>query len=161
MTQNNDFIQKCTRLDFDPSGRSQARVWNRLTRSTRPTKPFWRKAAAWGVCVLFFAIGFGTSVLFSARSLQTPYATTYATGEEKPASQSLWICVMDKNVEHSGGCRCWQHRAEDAAFMQNALQGGLAGEGLSACQVQKESVQKCEQNTYPGVTSFYDFCEEC
>lgn len=159
MTKHEDFISQCSRLDFDPAAKSQARVWQKIN-SPVSTKLFWRKAVAWGACVLFFAIGFGTSVLFSARHLQTPYATTYAKEAQPAPEADLWICVLDKTSSHPSGCRCWQHRAENAAVMQTALQQTAAGE-LPHCQVQPQPVQQCEQNVHPGVASFYDFCEEC
>lgn len=158
MKRQEDFVHYCAQMDFDKSGASQARVWQRVVAPSVKI-PVWRKAVAWGVCALFFAAGMGVSAVFFARTVSAPYGSNFAAQGQTPGQEAVRVCVLDKAASHPAGCRCWKHRAADMPPAQEVvlpLQGNLSG-----CRQTPPSEQQCSERPFYSAPSFYDFCEEC
>ncbi len=159
MKRQEDFVHYCAQMDFDKSGASQARVWQRVVAPAVKI-PVWRKAVAWGVCALFFAAGMGFSAVFFARTVSAPYGSNFAAQGQTPGQEAVWVCVLDKAASHPAGCRCWKHRAADMPSAQEVLLP-LKKEDFSGCRQTPPSEQQCTQSPFYSTPSFYDFCEEC
>lgn len=159
MKRQEDFVHYCAQMDFDKSGASQVRVWQRVVAPAVKI-PVWRKAVAWGVCALFFAAGMGVSAVFFARTVSVPYGSNFAAQGQTPGQEAVWVCVLDKEEAHPAGCRCWKHRAADMPPAQEVLLP-LKKEDFSGCRQTPPSKQQCTERPFYSAPSFYDFCEEC
>ncbi len=135
MNDEERFVEKCSRVDFDGQGFAQARVWTRIM-SPRPSA--WRRWAFAAACAaLVFAAGVG--VARWTDSSVRPAAVSSCTPAEEPY---LLVCVKGR----SAGYCCKQH-----SFYQE----DVPGETFSV-----PARKECRQRSHPDLPSFYIFNQQ-
>ncbi len=133
MTDEERFMEKYSRIDFDKQGFSQARVWARVVK---PGPSLWRRRILAGACGVFlFAAGFGVSrwVSVPAQPVQTVPAAS--------APDYFLLCV--KGGGRSTGYCCKKH-----SF--------YGEEALPSENVFLPHRRECTQSVHPDLPSFYD-----
>lgn len=136
MNNEERFIKRCSCVDFDERGLTQARVWARVTA---PRCVFLRRWAALGACAVFlFAVGFGVSRWVSGPVRPVPVQNQNCAPAAEPY---LLLCVKD-GARPTGYC-CKKH--------------ALYGEPAGLYPAKKE----CTQDVHPELPSFYNFRQNC
>lgn len=136
MNNEERFIKRCSHVDFDARGVSQARVWARVTA---PRAFMWRRWAALGACAVFlFAAGFGVS-----RWVSGPVRTVPLPNQNcAPAAEPYFLLCVKDGGRSTGYC-CKKH--------------ALYGEPSGFYPAKKE----CSQDVRPELPSFYNFRQNC
>lgn len=136
MNNEERFIKRCSRVDFDARGGTQARVWARVTA---PRALVWRRWAALGACAVFlFAAGFGFS-----RWVSGPVRTVPVPNQNcAPAAEPYFLLCVKDGARSTGYC-CKKH--------------ALYGEPAGFYPARKE----CSQDARPELPSFYNFRQNC
>lgn len=140
MTNEERFIEKCSRADFDKQGFSQSRVWARVQA---PRRAVWRRWAAVSACAVFlFAAGFGFSRWINGSVRSVPVQSLPCA----PAAEPYFLlCVKDG--ERSTGYCCKRH-----AFY---------GEDPLPARFDVPDRRECTRPAHPDLPSFYNFRQNC